>query len=227
MKTIGLLGGLSWHSTVEYYKFINEEVARRLGSFNSAKITMCSVNFEEIRSAGSASERTAIIVGAAKSLENAGSDFIVICANTAHLECEFIRSHVKTPILHIVDTVREEIQKRKFRKVGLLSTKMTVAAKFYENMLGASGIELVMPSLSEIDKVDDIIQNELIRGQIVEESRAELKNIIFRMKGLGVEAAILGCTELPFLIDEESIRFPCLDSTRLHTNAAVELALGI
>lgn len=226
MKTIGLLGGLSWHSTVEYYKYINEEVGRRLGLASSARINMCSVNLEDIRTAGSAAKRTEIIVGAAKSIEDSGADFIVICANTPHLEAQAILSQVKIPLLHIVDTVQMAIQKRGFQRVCLLATKMTMQAGFYESMLAEKNIELIKPTSAEIDRVDEIIQSELMLGRIVEKSRDELKSIIFRMKDQGAQGAILGCTELPLILSEELISFGCFDTTRIHATAAVDWALS-
>src|SRR5262249_30314501 len=185
----------------------------------------CSFNFEEIRTAKTPAERAAHFMRAARNLESSGADLILICANTGHVQADSIRANVKIPLLHIVDAIAAEIKKRGLRKVGLLATKQTFEAPFYTSILAKHDIELLVPEKRDIHRVDEIIRTELMMGRAKDTSQFELEQIVLKMKTTGAEGVVLGCTEIPPLIDERKINFPCFDSTRIHATAAVNMAL--
>ncbi len=198
MKTIGLLGGMSWESTMSYYKSINEGVKATLGGLNSAKICMYSVNFDEIEKLqhlGRWAETADILAEAALSVEKGGADFILICTNTMHKVVPEIEQKITVPILHIADTTAQKLLEQGVKKVGLLGTAFTMEQDFYKGRLTDKfGIDVVVPDEDERKQVHDIIYQELCRGEIKEESRAIYNQIIEKLSRQGAEAVILGCT---------------------------------
>lgn len=229
MKTIGLIGGTSWKSSMEYYKLFNEMVNEKLGSYHSCKSLMYSVDFEEIQyfqHEGRWDEVASVLIDAAKRLERGGADFLLIGANTLHKVAGEIAKHINIPILYIVDAVAEEIKMSKLTKVGLLGTRFTMEQDFYsERLRKLHNIEVVVPKEEEIDVVHDVIYKELVHGKIVKESREKYLRIIDGLKSRGAEGIVLGCTEIPLLINQEHCDIPVFDSTYIHSKYAVELAL--
>lgn len=228
MKTIGLIGGMSWESTVSYYQIINEEVKKRLGGLHSAKVILYSVEFDEIEKCQSNGdwEKSGVILGkAAKSLEAAGADFILICTNTMHKVAPQIEAMIQIPVIHIADTTAQELEKCQIRKVGLLGTRYTMTQDFYKQRLIDKGIDVVIPDGEQIDAVNDIIFRELCVGQIREESRREFQSIIDSLARKGAEGVILGCTEIGLLIRQTDSSLPVFDTTLIHARRAVEIAL--
>lgn len=230
MKTIGLLGGMSWESTMSYYKSINEGVKANLGGLNSAKICMYSVNFDEIerlQHQGRWSETANILSDAALSVEKGGADFILICTNTMHKVVPEIEEKITIPILHIADTTAQILLEQGVKKVGLLGTAFTMEQDFYKaRLVNKLGIGVVIPDESDREQVHNIIYKELCRGEVKEESRDVYRQIIEKLSQQGAEAVILGCTEIALLIQQQHTDVPLLDTTSVHADAAVRLALG-
>ncbi|MEZ8472663.1 aspartate/glutamate racemase family protein [Vibrio cyclitrophicus] len=230
MKTIGLLGGMSWESTMSYYKSINEGVKANLGGLNSAKICMYSANFDEIerlQHQGRWSETANILSDAALSVEKGGADFILICTNTMHKVVPEIEEKITIPILHIADTTAQILLEQGVKKVGLLGTAFTMEQDFYKaRLVNKFGIGVVIPDESDREQVHNIIYKELCRGEVKEESRDVYRQIIEKLSQQGAEAVILGCTEIALLIQQQHTDVPLLDTTSVHADAAVRLALG-
>jgi aspartate racemase len=229
MKTIGLLGGMSWESTTEYYKIINEHVAGQLGGFHSAKIIMYSYDFHELEKnmKEEAWENcTSLLIDGARLVEKAGADMLLICTNTMHLMAHEVQQSVEIPLIHIVDAVADEIKEAKLEKVGLLGTSFTMEKDFYKGRLASKHkMEVIIPEESDRRVVHDIIFNELCTGKIFEESREKFKKIISNMVEDGARGVILGCTEIPLLIKAADVNVPLFDTTRIHAVAAADLAL--
>jgi aspartate racemase len=229
LQTIGLLGGMSWESSIEYYRIVNEQVGKRLGGLHSARCLMDSVNFGEIEplmAAGRWEEITDRLVQSARRLELAGADFLVICTNTMHKVAPQIQAAIGIPVLHIVDAVGSRVRSAGLRSVALLGTRFTMVEAFYRKRLTANhGLEVAIPTEAEIETVDRVIFEELCRGEIVDASRAAYRNIIARLASEGAEGVILGCTEIGLLIDEGDCPVPVFDTTRIHAEAAVDFAL--
>ncbi len=229
MKTIGLIGGMSWESTIPYYQIINEGIKNCLGGYHSAKIVMHSVDFSEVEECMSAGDwdKSAQILGkAAQGLEAAGADFILICTNTLHKVQPKISEMIHVPILHIADATADELDKCKIQKVGLLGTKYTMQQDFYKQKLTNRGIEVVIPDEPDIDIINHIIFDELCVGILKEESRKQFERIIDNLRLKGAEGAILGCTEIGLLISQENSVLPVFDTTVIHAKCAVEHALN-
>ncbi|MBD5152877.1 MAG: aspartate/glutamate racemase family protein [Oscillibacter sp.] len=229
MKTIGLLGGMSWESTIPYYRIINEEIKNRLGGLHSAKIVLYSVEFDEIERCQSSGdwEKSGEILGkAAQGVEAAGADFLLICTNTMHKVAPQVASMVHIPIVHIADATADELGKCHVRKVGLLGTKYTMTQDFYKQKLIGRGIDVVIPDGEDIDAVNEIIFRELCVGEIRESSRRRFQEIIDRLKEKGAEAVILGCTEIGLLIRPSDSSLPVFDTTEIHAKRAAVMALG-
>lgn len=229
MKTIGLIGGMSWESTVPYYQIINNAVKRQLGGLHSAKIILYSVDFAEIEEcqANGAWDRSAeILSAAAVSLEKAGAEFIVICTNTMHKVAPEIQKRVAIPILHIADATAEALLERGIRRVGLLGTKYTLTQDFYITRLRAHGIDVIIPDTLQIERVNDVIYGELCLGVISGDSRAEYLSIIAALQKRGAEAVILGCTEIGLLIKQADVPLPVFDTTEIHAERAAQEAIG-
>lgn len=228
MKTIGLIGGMSWESTVPYYQIINEEVKQKLGGLHSAKIILYSVEFDEIEKCQSSGnwEKSGEILGhAAQGLEAAGADFILICTNTMHKVAPQIASMIHVPIIHIADATADALQEKHIGKVGLLGTKYTMTQDFYKQKLIDRGIEVVIPDEDDIETVNEIIFHELCVGKILDKSRVRFQEVIKRLQEKGAEGVILGCTEIGLLIHQPDSALPVFDTTLIHAKKAVELAL--
>ncbi|WP_419766481.1 MAG: aspartate/glutamate racemase family protein [Arcobacter sp.] len=230
MKTIGLLGGMSWESTALYYKQINEEVKNKLGSLHSAKIVMYSVDFDEIEKLqhnGKWDETAFILSEAAKNIENASADFLIICTNTMHKVAPQIQENINIPIVHIADATAKVLQKDNIKKVGLIATAFTMEEDFYKNRIRENfGIEVVVPNEEDIKTIHKIIYEELCLGLVKEESKKEYLRIIDKLVKSGVEGIILGCTEICMLISPKDTPVKLYNTTEIHTNEAVNLALA-
>lgn len=229
MKTIGLIGGMSWESTVTYYTEINQLVSQKLGALHSAKILLSSVDFEEIEKCQSANEwekSGELLLSEALKLEQAGADFLVICTNTMHKVYQQINEQAKIPLIHIADATISELQKNKITNVGLLGTKYTMEQDFYKQRIIDADIEVVIPEANEITTVNDIIFNELVLGEVKHESKEAYLRIIENLVSEGVEGIILGCTEIGLLITQSDVSVPVFDTTLIHSKKAVEYALA-
>ncbi len=230
MRTIGLIGGMSWESTLEYYRLINQGVAGRLGGLHSARCLLYSVDFAEIerlQSAGDWEATATILADAAARLERGGADFIVLCTNTMHIVADAITAAVSVPLLHIADATANAIRAAGVRTVGLLGTRFTMEQEFYLGRLrDKHGLTVVVPEASDRELVHSVIYTELCRGEIRPQSRAAYAAVIDRLAAMGAEAVILGCTEIGLLIRPADTELPLFDTTRIHAEVAVERALG-
>lgn len=229
MKTIGLIGGMSWESTREYYRTLNEETRRTLGGFHSAKCILYSVDFAEIEKLQHDDrweELTAIMIRAAHTLENAGADFILICTNTMHKMADDVQKSIGIPLLHLVDATAEQIRQDGLRKVGLLGTKFTMEQDFYKGRLSDRfGIEVIIPDNKEREYIHQAIYNELCLGVVNQTSKERFIEIISNLIDHGAEGIVLGCTEIPLLVKQADIPVRIYDTTEIHAKAAVGLAL--
>lgn len=228
MKTIGLIGGMSWESSSEYYRIINEEVKQRLGGLHSAKCVLYSIDFEEIEICqrnGEWEKAAQILTDAAYSLESAGVDFIVICTNTMHKVANEIQAGINIPILHIADITAQQVLSNKIKMVGLLGTKYTMEQDFYKSRLEAKGIKVLIPKEIDRELVNTVIYSELCLGKIVDESRVRYKRIIEDLIEQGADGIILGCTEIGLLVKPGDSTVPLFDTTLLHALGAVNFAL--
>ncbi|MDI6698001.1 MAG: aspartate/glutamate racemase family protein [Candidatus Saccharicenans sp.] len=230
MKTIGLIGGMSWESSLEYYRIINEEVKRKLGGFHSARCVMYSVDFAEIEVLQHRGEwdRTAWILSqAAVRLEAGGADFLVLCTNTMHKVAPQIEAAVNIPLIHIADPTAERIKARGFRRIGLLGTRFTMEDDFYRGRLEKKhGLEVVVPDEADRQLVHQVIYYELCDGRLQEESRKKFQAVIEKLAGAGAQGVILGCTEIGLLVKQKDSPLPVFDTTVIHAEAAVEYALS-
>ncbi len=231
MKTIGLLGGMSWESTASYYKAINEGVKSKLGGLHSAKICLYSVNFDEIEKLqhqGKWSETAFVLSNAAANIEAGGADFLMICTNTMHKVAAEIEAEISIPILHIADATASFIIKDGMTKVGLLGTRFTMEQDSYKGRLTEKfGIDVVVPSSDDQTIVHDIIYNELCQGEIKFESKEKYLKIISKLYQQGAQAVILGCTEIALLVKQSDTSVPLYDTTAIHAAQGVDLALSI
>ena len=228
MKTIGLIGGMSWESTIPYYEIINEAVKKALGGLHSAKIILYSVEFDEIEKCQASGDwyKSAEILGdVAMKLEAAGADFILICTNTMHKVFPQIQARVSIPIIHIVDAVADVLTAQGISRVGLLGTRYTMTQDFYRQRLIDRGIEVVIPREAAVELVNDIIFKELCVGKIREESRQIYSEIIGKLQMDGAEGVILGCTEIGLLVSQKDSVLPIFDTTVIHAEKAASLAL--
>ena len=229
MKTLGLIGGMSWESSIEYYKLINEKTRELLGGHHSCQSLMYTVDFDAIvklQHEGRWQELDVIMADAAKTLQDAGADLIILCTNTMHLCTKAILEKISVPFLHIAEATGQEIIARNLKKVGLLGTKFTMEKEFYKEVLFEKfRIEVVLPNEQEREQVHRIIYEELVHGQIKEESREVYKSIISRLEKEGAEGVILGCTEIPLLISGSDVNIPVFDTTKIHAEKAVEWLL--
>lgn len=230
MKTIGLLGGMSWESTASYYKALNEGVKSRLGGLNSAKVVLFSVNFDEIEKLqhqGKWDETAVLLSDAAESVEKAGADFLMICTNTMHNVVPEIESRISIPILHIADATANVLQADGVEKVGLLGTRFTMEQDFYKGRLADKfGMDVVVPSSEDQDTVHTIIYDELCKGVIKESSKQQYLAIIDKLYAEGAQAVILGCTEIALLVNQQDTEVPLYDTTEIHAKQGVEYALS-
>jgi aspartate racemase len=229
METIGLIGGMSWESSIEYYRIINETVRAKLGGLHSAKSIMYSVDFAEIevlQHQGRWDEATELMIAAAKNVENGGADFVIICTNTMHKMADEIQGHIGVPLLHIADATAEAVKARGLRTVGLLGTRFSMEEDFYKGRLTERhGLEVIIPAEEEREIVHRVIYDELCAGKINQTSREQYVGIMSRLVKDGAEAIILGCTEISLLVRDEDSQVPLFDTTTIHAVAAVEYAL--
>jgi aspartate racemase len=229
MKIIGLIGGMSWESSLVYYEIINKKIREILGGYHSCKSVMISVDFAEVETLQHKNDWEALnklMADAAVKLQAAGADLIVLCTNTMHLCSDAIRSATDIPFLHIAEATGEAIIKKNFKKVALLGTRFTMEKDFYKTVLRDNySIEVIVPPTEDRKKIHDIIYNELVHGRIRKKSRRVYQNIIKDLEKAGAEGVILGCTEIPLLISNDDVDLPVFDTTRIHAEKAVELAL--
>jgi aspartate racemase len=229
MKTIGLIGGMSWESSIEYYRLINEQVRNRMGGNHSAKSVMVSVDFaeiEELQHQGRWAEAADLLVTAARNLELAGADFVVLCTNTMHKVAEEIQNAIHIPFLHIADATAQPILSSGLRNVGLLGTRFTMEESFYKERLKEKfGLNVLIPGEGDREFVHHVIYNELVKGVIKETSRGEFLKIISKLVENGAQGVILGCTEIGLLVKSADCSVPVFDTTQLHAKAAVDYAL--
>lgn len=229
MKTIGLIGGMSWESSIEYYRLINQLVKIQLGGNHSCSCIMHSVDFseiEELQHKGNWEELTKIMVDISKNLENSGADCIVICTNTMHKMADDIKKAVGIPLIHIADSVGENITKLNLKKVALLGTRFTMEQDFYKGRINNKfGIEVITPNENDKSIIHKVIYEELVKGIFTDESKKAYIEIINKLIVEGAQGIILGCTEIPLLIKQEDISVPIFDTTKLHSESAVKFAL--
>jgi len=228
MKTIGLIGGMSWESSVEYYRIINEEVKNRLGGLHSGKCLLYSVDFEEIerfQAEGKWEEAGKLLGDVAYSLEKGGADFIVICTNTMHKVIDYVEEKINIPILHIADATANQIKKSNLHTVGLLGTKYTMEQDFYKARIKSNGIKVLVPNDSEREMINKVIYEELCLGNIKQSSGDYYKKVITNLVDSGAEGIILGCTEIGLLVKQEDSEVPLFDTTEIHAIESVKKAL--
>lgn len=230
MKTIGLLGGMSWESTNLYYRFINEGVRKRLGGLHSAKIVMLSVNFHEIeqlQEQGDWQRAGDLLAEDSRRIEAAGADFLLICTNTMHKVADSIQAVISIPLLHIADVTAEKIASDGITTIGLLGTRFTMQEEFYRGrMVSRHGLNVLTPEDADMDIVHNVIFDELCRGAVNETSRQEFVRIIEALQQRGAKALVLGCTEICMLISQQDTAIPLYDTTQIHAEAAVNMALA-
>ena len=228
MKTIGLVGGTGWVSTVEYYRIINEEINKKLGGLNFAKCILFSFNYGEIDSLSKkndSAEIYSLLRDASSKLVIAGADCILICANTLHQFADQLEREIKVPLIHIAQATAKTINKQGLKKVGLLGTKQTLEMDFYKSKLKENNIDVVIPGQADRDFIQHTISNELLKNIFLEKSRARFRMIMEKMQSEGAEGIILGCTEIPLLIKQSDSPLPLFNTLEIHSLAAVDFAL--
>lgn len=230
MRTIGLIGGMSWESSAEYYRLINEAVKERLGGLHSARSLLLTVDFAEIEAMqqqGRWEEAGVVLADAARNLERGGADCIVLCTNTMHKVADTITAATALPFIHIADATAAAIRAAGLRRIGLLGTRFTMEELFYRGRLAEQhGLEVLVPGAADCIVVNRVIYEELCLGVIRAESRAQYREVMARLVGQGAEGIILGCTEITLLVGQADSAVPLFDTTRLHALAAVEFALA-
>ncbi|MFD9536366.1 aspartate/glutamate racemase family protein [Streptomyces sp. NPDC060010] len=229
MKTIGLLGGMSWESTAEYYRLLNEFTRERLGGLHSARCVLYSVDFAEIerfQAQGRWDEAGEVLADAARSLEAAGADLVLLCTNTMHKVADQVQAAVSVPLLHLADATAEAVRARGLRRVGLLGTAFTMEQDFYRGRLAAGGLEVSVPDADERALVHRVIYEELCIGVVREESRTAYREVIAGLVAAGAEGIVLGCTEIELLVGAEDSPVPVFPTARIHAAAALDAALG-
>ena len=229
MKTIGLIGGMSWESTLEYYRIINKSVNERLGGFHSAKIVMYSVEFAEVerlQHAGEWGKLNDLMIDAARRVERGGADCVLICTNTMHIMAGDVEKNIDIPLVHIADATAEVIKEKGIARIGLMGTKFTMEKEFYRGRLASHGLEVIIPQQDQRETVHGIIYDELCQGIIKESSKDSYRGIIEEMVRAGAEGIILGCTEIGLLIRDGDASVPIFDTTEIHAKRAVDFALS-
>lgn len=223
MKTIGMIGGMSWESTVTYYQIVNQVIKEQLGGLHSAKCLLYSVDFHEIeecQSKGDWEKSGTILIKAAQALENGGADFIIICTNTMHKVVDQIQKEISIPILHIAEVTADELIKHGITKVALLGTKYTMEQDFYKSKLIEKGIEVLIPYSTGIERINTAIYDELCKGILSENSREEILRIIDSLSDKGAEGIVLGCTEIGLLVKQKDTKIKLFDTTLIHGKSA-------
>ncbi|MGD1819883.1 MAG: aspartate/glutamate racemase family protein [Pleomorphochaeta sp.] len=228
MKRIGLIGGMSWESSQDYYRIINEEVKAQLGGSHSADCIMYSFDFqliEDLQHNGEWEKLTQIMVDEANNLKKAGAEFIVICTNTMHIMAKDIEEKTNLKVLHIAQATASAIKEKQLKKVLLLGTKFTMEGTFYKDILNENNIEVIIPNDEDREFIHHVIYTELVRGIVKEESKKKYLSIINALKAKGIEGVVLGCTEIPMLVKQEDLDIPVLNTTEIHSKAAAEFSL--
>ena len=229
MKKIGLIGGMSYESTIAYYEGINREIGERLGGLNSGEILLSSLNFDEIEQCqkeGEWDKAGKILANHARILQGGGADYIFLCTNTMHRCYEAINAAISVPFVHIADATLNELRKHGVQKVGLLGTIYTMTQDFYKRRLIEGGVEVLVPNADEMEAVNEIIFDELCLGKISSRSKEKFLQIIEGLRARGAQGAILGCTEIGLLVSQADTAARLFDTTQIHIDAAVNLALG-
>lgn len=228
MKTIGLIGGMSWESTSLYYKTINEYIKNKLGGLYSAKCILYSVNFEEIsrlQKSGDWEKCGEILGDIAKKLETAGADYIVICTNTMHKVVPEMKKYINIPVIHIAEAAYGRIAAKDIKNIGLLGTKYTMLQDFYKSILIDKGLNVIIPDEEDIEFINNVIFNELCCGEINPKSKQKFIEIVEKLKKKGAEGVILGCTEIVMLISQKDINIPVFDTTAIHAETAAQMSI--
>ena len=228
MKTIGLIGGMSWESTVTYYKVINETIKRELGGLHSAKILLYSVDFDEIekyQASGEWDKSADVLSDAAERLEKAGADFIIICTNTMHKVVPQMKERIGIPIVHIAEATADKLKEHGITTVGLLGTKYTMTQDFYKDKLIEAGIRVIIPDDNDVETVNAVIYDELCLGNIIPASKDKYLEIIRKLENAGAQGVILGCTEIGLLVNQKDVELPVFDTTLIHAEKAALTAI--
>lgn len=229
MKKLGLIGGISWVSTADYYKFINEGINKKLGGVNFAECMIYSFNYNDIKNNNENNDwetTFTMLSKACLSLKNSGAEAIILCANTMHLIADRIQESVDLPLIHIATEAAKEIQKSNIKRVGLLGTKFTMELDFFKDKLTDLNIETIIPDADDREFIHETIFNELGKGLILESTKQRYLSIIEKLIDNGAEGIILGCTEIPLLVKQEEVKVPVFDTALIHSNAAVAFALS-
>jgi aspartate racemase len=230
MKTIGLIGGMSWESSIEYYRIINETVRDKLGGLHSSKCVMYSLDFAEIEALQHQNrweEATQLMIDAAQHVQNGGADFVLICTNTMHKMAEDVQKHIDIPILHIADATAETIKRKGLTNIGLLGTRFTMEEQFYRGRLESKhGLSVIIPNEDDREIIHRVIYDELCLGEIKSSSKDKYAAIIDKLIQAGAQGIILGCTEISLLVDDAQSAVPIFDTTLIHATSAVEYALA-
>ena len=229
MRTLGLVGGTGWVSTLEYYRIINREVNRRLGGLNAARLVLASLNYEDVHRLNARADHEGVarlLCDAARALEGAGAQALVLCANTTHLYCESIGAAVHLPILHIADATAAEIRAAGMDRVGLLGTRLTMEMGFYRDRLRAAGIEPLTPDEGDRAFIEGAIKNEILKEVLSEKTRERFLEIVGGLVSRGAQGVVLGCTEIPLLVRPQDTRVPLFDTLEIHARAAARWALA-
>jgi aspartate racemase len=228
MKTIGLIGGMSWQSTAAYYRMINEETQRRLGGHHSARLVLWSVDFAEVeamQTAGRWADAGEVLADVARRLEGAGAEIVGLCTNTMHTVADVITAAVDIPFVHLADVTAEAVRRRGIQSVGLLGTAFTMDQPFYRERLARHGLEVLVPDEADRAEVHRVIYEELVHGVIDERSRHRYREVIGRLVATGAEGVILGCTEIELLVGPDDSPVPVFPTTEIHAHAMVDVAL--
>jgi aspartate racemase len=229
MKLLGMIGGMSWENTIDYYKGINEIIKRKKGTWNSAKVLLYSVNFNEIlplQEEGKWDELATIMVNISKTLQNAGAAAIFICSNTMHKVADEIEDNIRIPLIHVIDATAEVIRNLNIKNIGLLGTRFTMEGEFYVKRLTQKhNLHIFLPSKKERDFIHHTIYNEFAKGEFLVKTKQDYLEIIEHLKQDGAEGIILGCTEIPLLIKPDDVEIPTFNTLQLHLNAALDFIL--
>lgn len=229
MKTIGMIGGTGWTSTLEYYRIINQETNRRLGGLNSAKIILTSFNYAEIDALNKREDHAGVyklVLESAQKLKNCSVDCLVLCANTLHQYVETLEKEIGIFVVHIADATADEIKKKELKKIGLLGTRFTMEMDFYTKRLSQSGIESLVPDKPQRESIHNAIMNELLKEEFKDETKEKFLTIISDLESHGAQGIVLGCTEIPLLIKQKDVKIPVFNTLEIHAKAAVDFALS-
>ncbi len=224
MKTIGMIGGLSWHSSLQMYEYINQYIADRLGQYNCAKMVLANVNLQEVFITR-CQEQEQVLLEGARQIEAAGCDFYIICSNTMHKHAPYLQARVKTPLLHIADATADEILSKGIRRIGLMGTRITMEEDFYRGRLEEKGLSVIIPSKEDRDFIDQVLYEETGFGIVKESSARRFYQIAEALTGQGAEGVILGCTEIGLLMQQEHTEIPLFDTTIIHGETAARMAI--